>query len=56
MTIEELRALLIEAGAIFDEIDDLPIDDDGTRELPPGTLDRAREIVLVATRLRSRPT
>lgn len=51
MTNEELTALLIEAGEIFDEIDSLPLDDYGVRELPPGSLDRAREIAAIAMRL-----
>ena len=42
MTNDELKVLVIEAGAIFDQIDDLPLNDDGTRELPPGMLDRGR--------------
>lgn len=54
MSIHDLRALLIEAGAIFDDIDDLPMSDDGSRDLPVGMLDRAREIMRVATELEQR--
>jgi hypothetical protein len=53
VTNDELKVLVIEAGAIFDQIDDLPLNDDGTRELPPGMLDRAREIAAIAFSLRS---
>lgn len=45
---ERLQALLMELGRIVDLIDDLPLNDDGTRELPPGMLDRAREIAAIA--------
>lgn len=40
--------LLKELGAIIDMIDGLPIDGDGSRRMPPGTLDRAREIAALA--------
>lgn len=52
MTNEELKALLIESAEILDEIESLPVDDYGYRELPPGTLDRAREIVKIVLRSR----
>lgn len=42
------RALLKELAGIFDQINDLPLNDDGTRELPAGMLDRAREIAAIA--------
>ncbi len=53
MDVAALKELVIEAGAIFDEIDSLPLNDDGTRELPPGMLDRAREIAAIAFGLKS---
>ncbi|MFD1104713.1 hypothetical protein [Sphingobium olei] len=52
MTNSELRALFIESAEILDEIESLPVDDQGYRELPPGSLDRAREIVEIARQLR----
>lgn len=45
---EEPRSLLKELAGIFDQVDDLPINDDGTRILPPGMLGRAREIAAIA--------
>lgn len=45
---DEPGALLKELAGIFDDIDDLPLNDDGIRELPPGMLDRAREIAAIA--------
>lgn len=42
------RALLKEAAGIFDQIDNLPINNDGTRLLRAGMLDRAREIATIA--------
>lgn len=45
---ERPRALLKELTAICDRIDNLPINDDGTRILRPGMLDRAREIATIA--------
>lgn len=48
---DPLHGLLKEAGKILDEIDDLPMTDDGSRELPAGSLDRAREIAAIAARL-----
>ncbi|MDF0489238.1 hypothetical protein PX554_13940 [Sphingomonas sp. H39-1-10] len=56
MTVDELTALLIEAGEILDEIESLPLDDYGYRELPPNSLDRAREITKIAFELRSAQT
>ncbi|WP_209044954.1 hypothetical protein [Rhizorhabdus histidinilytica] len=50
---DKLRTLLIELAGIIDEIDALPINDEGARELPPGMLDRAREIAAVAQDLES---
>lgn len=43
-----LAGLLKELGSIIDLIDNLPIEDDGTRRLPSGTLDRARDIAAQA--------
>ena len=37
--------ILAKLGAVLDAIDSLPIDDDGTRRLPPGMLDSVRQIV-----------
>ncbi|GLI98190.1 hypothetical protein [Sphingobium sp. BS19] len=45
---DALRSLLKELAGIFDAIDDLPLNDDGARELRPGMLDRAREISAIA--------
>lgn len=52
---ERLRTLLIELAGILDRIDDLPLNDQGTRDIPPGMLDRAREIAAIAHRI-ERPT
>lgn len=48
---ERRRELLTELAGIVDLIDDLPLNDDGTRELPPGMLNRAREIAAAARRM-----
>lgn len=48
MTNDELKALLIESADILDAIESLPVDDHGYRELPPGSLGRARAIVEIA--------
>lgn len=48
-----LLKLLKDAGAVIDAIDDLPLNDDGTREIPPGTLDRARTLAAIIARLPS---
>ncbi len=45
---ETPRALLKELAGICDRIDNLPINDDGTRILRAGMLDRAREIATIA--------
>jgi hypothetical protein len=45
---EKPRALLKELAGICDQIDNLPINDDGTRILRAGMLDRAREIATIA--------
>jgi hypothetical protein len=48
-----LLKLLKDAGAVIDAIDDLPLNDDGSREIPPGTLDRARTLAAIIARLPS---
>lgn len=54
MTEERLKALLIEAGEFIDSLDNLPVEDDGTRTIPPGFLDAARPIADMAFDLRAK--